>query len=468
MPHSPRRPHWSEGLLLSHQHLEEQDRYHEERVDELLRALMPISWGLVDIDIDEAALSRGEFNIPQLRAILPDGTPISWGPASGHAQARRSLSERGLQSGSRILARIALPTESPGGKNIHKPGQDGPPRRFLLGEIPRHHSSAEHASPDLEVLDLAPLILLDGEASEGMSTLTVAALRRRSDGGLEIDDSYFPPALQLGAAKGLVHRLRRLLASCTDRRRQLQSECRTREGRIDYRSNDLERHLIVHALGRLIPRLRDMLEGAPSHPRRAHTLLGELVGELASFLPEGDPAALPIYNHIDASASFNHLIKLANHLIALPLSGEVLTIPLFARGAGLFAAEEIDVQLQRASHVVLAIQSDEGLGRDAQALPELLKVASGRRIDAIIRSNSRGAPARLLDEPPPSIPAEAGAVYLAVDTRDPHWREVLFQRDLAVHLSAPIDTRGLQLRLLALPANGSDHGLVTSGRDACA
>lgn len=468
MPHPPRRPRWSEGLLLSHQHLEEQDRYHEERVDELLRALMPISWGLVDIDIDGAALSRGELNIPRLRAILPDGTPISWGPEGGNLPPRRCLSERGLQSGSRILARIALPAESTGERSLHRRGDEGPPRRFMLGEFSPHRSGTQAPPTNLEVLDLAPLLLLDEETAEGMSTLTVAALRRRSDGGLEIDESYFPPSLQLGAAKGLVRRLRRLLATSTDRRRQLQSECRHREGRIDYRSNDLERHLIVHTLGRIIPPLRDMLEGAPSHPRQAHTLLSELVGELASFLPEGDPAALPIYTHIDASASFNHLLKLANHLIALPLSGEVLTIPLFARGAGLFAAEEIDVQLQRASNVVLAIQSDEGLGRDAGALPELLKVTSGRRIDAIIRSNSRGAPARLLDGPPPSIPAETGAVYLAVDTRDPHWREVLFQRDLAVHLSAPIDTRGLNLRLLALPANGSDHGLATPSRDACA
>ena len=107
-------------------------------------------------------------------------------------------------------------------------------------------------------------------------------------------------------------------------------------------------------------------------------------------------------------------------------------------------------------------------GRDRAALPELVKVAAGRRIDAIIRSNSRGAPAHLVVDPPTLLPRSDDAVYLAVDTRDPHWQEVLYQRDLAVHLSSPIDARGLRLRLLALPANGSDHGLAAESRDACA
>jgi len=464
MPHPPRRPRWSEGLLLSPQHLGEQDRYHEERVDLLLRSLLPITWGLVDIQLDEAALSRGELAIPKLRAILPDGTPLVWGPEGGAAPPRRSLTELEQEGQRRVLVRIALPSaDAP-----HHPSDDSQPHpRFTLGKTPPTSRSGPRPPEGVDVLDLAPVVLLNDEAADGMTVLTVAALARRADGGLEIDASFVPPALRIDAAGGLLRRLRRLLAAACERRRQLQSECRQRNGRIDYRSSEIERHLIIHALGRLIPRLRDAIEGAPSHPRTAHTLLGEIVGELASFHTEGDPAALPLYNHTDAGASFNRLIILAGRLIAHPLTDEFLTIPLTARGSGLFSAESIDAQIQGAGQVVLAIQGDGGLG-SAEAFPELLKVSSGRRIDAVIRSNSRGAPARLLPEPPAAIPAQAGAVYLAVDTRDPHWQEIVYQRDLAVHLSSPIDTRGLSLRVHALPANGSDHGLTTQGRDACA
>jgi len=468
MPQPPRRPRWSEGLLLSPQHLEYQDRYHESRVDQLLRSLLPITWGVVDLELDEAALSRGELSIPRLRAILPDGTPIAWGPEGGRAPPRRSLSDRDQKVGARIPVRVALPAQRPGDLDMHREGDLGPPRRFVLQEDHSLDIPGEGLRTALEVLDPAPLLLLDDERADGATTLRVATLRRRPDGGLELDDSFFPPSLRLHAAQGLVRRLRRLLAAASDRRRQLQSECRQRGGRIDYRSSDLERHLLIHALGRLIPRLRSLLEGAPTHPRHAHELLAELVGELASFLPDGDPATLPLYNHADASASFSRLFILAARLIDLPLSDEVLTIPLFARGARLFAAEAIDNKLRSAQEVVLALHSDSDLHHRAEALPELLKVASGGRIDAIIRSNSRGAPARLLSEPPASIPAEAGAVYLSVDTRDTHWQEIIYQRDLAVHLSSPIDTRGLSVRILALPANGADHGLTTQSRDACA
>ncbi len=468
MPQSPRRPRWSEGLLLSPQHLEYQDRYHEARVDQLLRSLLPITWGLVELEVDEAALSRGELSIPRLQAILPDGTPIAWSPAGGRAPPRRSLSDQDPKVGARISVHLALPEQRPGDLDMHREGDQGSPRRFVLREDHSLDIPSERTRGPLEVLEPAPIILLGDERADGATTLRIAALRRRPDGGLELDDSYFPPSLRLHAAQGLVRRLRRLLAAASERRRLLQSECRQRAGRIDYRSSELDRHLLIHALGRLVPRLRSLLEGTPTHPRHAHELLAELVGELASFLPDGDPATLPLYNHADASDSFRRLFTLAARLIDLPMNDEVLTIPLFARGARLFAAEAFDNKLRSAREVVLALHSDADLQRRAEALPELLKVASGGRIDAIIRSNSRGAPARLLSEPPSSIPTEAGAVYLSLDTRDTHWQEVIYQRDLAVHLSSPIDTRGLSVRILALPANGADHGLATQSRDACA
>ncbi len=468
MSRPPRRPRWSEGLLLSPQHLEYQDRYHEERVDHLLRSLHPHPWGLVELELDEAALRRGELVVPRLQALLPDGTPLAWSPDGGRPPLSRSLADQSQRVGARISVRVALPPQRPGDLDMRREGEVGPPRRFLLREERSLMPPGDPTAAGIEVLEPTPILLLDGESADGATTLPIVALRRRPDGGLERDDSYYPPSLHIRAARGLVRRLRQLLAAASDRRRQVQSECRQRGGRIDYRASDLDRHLLVHALGRLIPRLRALLEGPPDHPRMAHEALAELVGELASFLPDGDPATLPLYNHVDASAAFNRLFIIASRLIDLPLSDEVLTIHLVARGARLFAAEAIDDKLRGAREVFLALHSDAGLRRRAEALPELLKVAAGGRIDAIIRSNSRGAPARLLAEPPASIPAEAGAIYLAVDTRDTHWQEIIYQRDLAVHLSSPIDTRGLSVRVLALPANGADHGLASRSHDACA
>ncbi|MCA9661525.1 MAG: type VI secretion system baseplate subunit TssK [Myxococcales bacterium] len=468
MQHRSRQPRWSEGLLLCPQHLQAQDDYHEGRVDRLLAALHPITWGLVDCELDPAALSRGEIELRRLRAVLPDGTPIDWGPESDLPPPRRSLGGEPRPLGARILVRAALPISRAGARNFRRADEEGPPRRFVLRERLGYDLGDEHPPRKVEVLELAPLLLVDDEPAPGMTTLPIAALQRRGDGGLEIDERFIPPLLRVGGSPGLSAALRRILAAAIRRRRQLQSERRRRGGRIEYRGGDLDRHLMVHALSRALPRLRALVEGPPAHPLVAHQVLAELVGELSSFLADGDPATLPLYDHADAAASFAPLLELARRLIDLPLAEELLSIPLAARGAGVFASERLDAQLQGARAVFLAIEGEAGLGRDRAALPELVKVAAGRRIDAIIRSNSRGAPAHLVVDPPTLLPRSDDAVYLAVDTRDPHWQEVLYQRDLAVHLSSPIDARGLRLRLLALPANGSDHGLAAESRDACA
>ena len=44
---APQRVVWSEGMLVSPQHLQQQDLYHERLLDERIAALAPYRWGVV-------------------------------------------------------------------------------------------------------------------------------------------------------------------------------------------------------------------------------------------------------------------------------------------------------------------------------------------------------------------------------------------------------------------------------------
>ena len=50
----PQRVVWSEGMLISPQHLQQQDRYHEALLSERLRAYSPHAWGVVELVLEEA------------------------------------------------------------------------------------------------------------------------------------------------------------------------------------------------------------------------------------------------------------------------------------------------------------------------------------------------------------------------------------------------------------------------------
>ncbi len=73
---APLRVVWSEGLLMSPQHLQQLDVYHERLVGARLDALHPLNWGVVRVEIDRRALESGQVRVQELTVVLPDGLVI--------------------------------------------------------------------------------------------------------------------------------------------------------------------------------------------------------------------------------------------------------------------------------------------------------------------------------------------------------------------------------------------------------
>ena len=71
-----RKPIWTEGLFISEHHLQQQDQYHEELLEERLEALGRPAWGVLELQVDLDALAQGHMVLSRLRAILPDGSSV--------------------------------------------------------------------------------------------------------------------------------------------------------------------------------------------------------------------------------------------------------------------------------------------------------------------------------------------------------------------------------------------------------
>jgi type VI secretion system protein ImpJ len=57
------KPLWTEGLLVSQHHFQQQDRYHEKILQDRLSAVTHYDWGITEIDIDERGFAAGQFNL---------------------------------------------------------------------------------------------------------------------------------------------------------------------------------------------------------------------------------------------------------------------------------------------------------------------------------------------------------------------------------------------------------------------
>jgi len=86
------KPIWTEGLLLSQHHFQQQDRYHEDLLSDRLGSVIHYPWGITDLEIEERALGSGQFKIRRLSAIWPDGASVATGEGSREpAPAPRSF-----------------------------------------------------------------------------------------------------------------------------------------------------------------------------------------------------------------------------------------------------------------------------------------------------------------------------------------------------------------------------------------
>jgi type VI secretion system protein ImpJ len=70
------KPLWHEGLILTQQHFQQQERWTEFSLRQFAGAALAHAWGTLEVEVDEQALVTGRFKLSRLRLRFPDGTPI--------------------------------------------------------------------------------------------------------------------------------------------------------------------------------------------------------------------------------------------------------------------------------------------------------------------------------------------------------------------------------------------------------
>ena len=64
---------WFEGMKLDPHHFQQADRYNQYYINKRLTLINSNYWGLKEIQIDNAALAGGVFNLIACSGVMPDG-----------------------------------------------------------------------------------------------------------------------------------------------------------------------------------------------------------------------------------------------------------------------------------------------------------------------------------------------------------------------------------------------------------
>ncbi|HKQ69378.1 MAG TPA: type VI secretion system baseplate subunit TssK [Polyangiaceae bacterium] len=447
------KPIWTEGLLVSQHHFQQQDRYHETLLRERLQATLHYDWGITEIEIDERALVSNQFKLKKFSAVWPDGVYIRCGEGEGEpAPPPRSFEAAFTADASKLDVFLGLAHEVEGGANVAVPGEPNQPRRFA--QQSRAVADANTGTSAQEVDWARPNLQLffGSERKDGFGTIRIAEIVRKPNGQPIVRDNYVPPVLHIAAAPFLSSGLQRVLAAITARQRQLSADRKQRQaGSVDFHHADASKFWMLHTLNGAIPSLVHLLDNRRAHPEEAYLLLSTLVGQLCTFAPDVDPLSLPKFNYVDLGDPFEVLFARVLSLLSGEDQKSYVEIPLEHRPDGMFIGKIPDPKL--VSHeFFVAVKAGMTDALVRERVPAVLKIAGWNHIYEVVKQARHGVRVDIEWHPSSALPVKPGLCFFRVRREGPYWEEIAKSVTVALYMPVEADWAGAGVSLYAVDA----------------
>jgi type VI secretion system protein ImpJ len=438
----PNKPIWTEGLLISQHHFQQQDRYHEALLRDRLSAVVHYSWGIVDIEIDEAALASGNFRLKRFAAIWPDGESVRCGEGTEDAgPPPRPFEAHFTADAAKLEIFIALAHESDAAGNVADGEETAAGRRYA--RLGRTVSDVNGGGSPQEVDTARPniRIFFGNERHDGFSTIRLAELVRKPNGQPMVRDNYVPPVLHLAAAPFLHNGLHRVLSAITARQRQLAQERKQRvQGSVDFHASDTRKFWLLHTLNGAIPPLTHLLATPSVHPEEAYLLLASLIGQLSSFAADADPSNLPKFNYLELGDAFEVMFARVLSLLSGSIEQHYTEIPLEHRADGMFIGKVTEPKhLQQEFFVAVKASLADALVRER--FPQVMKMAGWNHIYDVVKQARHGVRVEIEWSPSGALPVKPGILFFRVRREGPFWEEIAKTASIALYVPNEPDWR---------------------------
>jgi type VI secretion system protein ImpJ len=447
---------WSEGMLISPQHFQQQDRYHERLLHERLCAAVPHGWGLSSLELDEALLSAGKVALRSVAGVLPGGTAVCFRAGEQEAPPTRSIEAHHFPAHAETLdVHLALPLERPHGGSYARLEAERGRARFVVEtrSVPDVASTEQDEACSVDYARRCWVLLFGAEASEDYECIKVAEVVRDRAGALRYSASYVPPCLRVRVAPLLHEGVRRVLAASVAKRRAVADELRHRDrSTVEFAADEVARYLALHALSGAIPVLKHLLDADAASPFQAYAALVQFAGQLSAFSVDEDPAQLPSYAHLDMRSTFEPLLAKLMSLLSLAVATRVLTVPLESRVDGMHLGRLSAPELVGPSvRFVLVVKSVVPEHTTYELLPRVAKVAAWTEIPRYLNAAVSTVLLTASRRPPREVPVRADKQYFLLHAEGAVWRHIVHERTIAVHLPPPFDPATTHVELLAIP-----------------
>ncbi len=440
------KPLWHEGLILTQQHFQQQDRWASFALRQFANSVVSSPWGTLGVDIDEEALASARLKLTRLQLRLPDGTPIDTTVADTLPNARDLT--RGIPPDAQsivVLAALALPDANGGNCRFDETTLARPKRAYR--EFVKVVDLNGAGETEIAAERHAVRLLFDFEPHDDDTVCAIARLTRATNGQFQIDRGFVPPCLTLSGHVLHVERINRLADILGARSAALGARRSERIEQVaEYGVADVQLFWLLHCIHNAWPQLR-YLASHPSQPTdRLYQVLAQLAGALMTFSTSAQLTDIPPYDHARADDVFARLESLIRGLLDAIIPSRVVSIGLTHTSPTTWSGQFLDERLaDGTADWYLSVNAALPAFELVEQFPRLCKIGAPDDVEHIVNSAVAGIPLKAVQRVPGAIPVRLDNHYFALDPADAALARMLAARACRIYLPASIPDASIEL-----------------------
>ena len=453
----PSKVLWGEGLFLRPQHFQQQDRYHEARLNQTACALHPYAWGVRRLVIDHDALRNDLLRVEEVSLLFPDGDVVR-APDGDTLPLPVRLGELppSVQS---VTFHAALPALKAHGDNcaIDDDAGEAPDMRYARHERETQDLYTQAAEAPVTYLRKALRLVPDSEALEAFESFPLVRLRRVATGGFELDPSFMPPSLAIDAAPALHSGLARLMEKMLAKVKALYGHLREpSRDVVEIRGGDMSSFWLLHTASSGYAGLSHFLQHRELHPERLFEAMLALAGGLTTYSRSIRLEDLPSYVHADPGPQFARLDGIVRELLDTVISSRYFTIALRHERSSYYQGRLDSGKIDVHATLYLAVSADMPALQLVEVVPLQFKVGAPQDVDKFVLSALPGVKLVHAPQVPPALPLRPDTYYFVLENRGALYDAMLKSQAISIYVpSGPHGANGirdLRLELIAVAA----------------
>jgi type VI secretion system protein ImpJ len=343
----------------------------------------------------------------------------------------------------------ALPGLKPFGGNFAQPGQPSNTARFVQANQDTPDLFTRAAAVQMTCLKKAVRLVADFEPRDSYTCFPLLRVRRATSGGFEMDDTFVPPSLSIGAAPALFLQLRRLLEALQAKVSALNGHQREPSRNvIEVRAGDMSSFWLLHTASSAYAALTHYVHHPDLHPDRLFEQLLSVAGGLMTFSKSWTLADLPTYQHADPAPCFAKLNQIIRELLDTVISSKYFAIALNETRRSYYLGALDSGKIDDKTAFYIAVSADMPALELVEAVPRRFKVGAPDDVEKCVLSALPGVRLQYSPQLPSAVPVRPDTTYFLLDAKGTMYERMLAAQSISIYV--PSGLNGLKLELLAV------------------